>query len=107
VRGDGRLEQFVAADEYEGPREGCIFKNGRSGKGYYVDLGLFMMLHAVCCGVLQCVTVCPSVLQCVLLCVLQLVAVRGKGYHVDLGLSIMMYAGCCSELLCVLQSIAV
>jgi len=96
VRGEGRLEQFVAADQYEGPREGCIFKNGRSGKGYYVDLGLFMMMHAVFCGVLQCVAVCPGVLQCELQCVLQCVAVRGKGYHVDLGLSIIMHAVCCS-----------
>jgi pimeloyl-ACP methyl ester carboxylesterase len=42
IRGEGRLEPFVAAEAYAGRRDGYIFKNGRHGKGYYIDLGPYV-----------------------------------------------------------------
>ena len=42
VCGAGRLEPFVPATAYAGPRAGYIFKNGRDGKGYYLDLGPYV-----------------------------------------------------------------
>ena len=42
VRGEGRLPPFLPVGQYSGTREGYIYKNGRLGRGYYLDLGPYI-----------------------------------------------------------------
>ena len=54
IRGDGRLPPFLPSPKYAGPREGYIYKCGRDGSGYYIDLGPYVDWQQACILLLIC-----------------------------------------------------
>ena len=42
LRGEGQQATFVSTCKYEGPRPGYIYKEGRQGRGYYIDQGPYI-----------------------------------------------------------------